>query len=417
YRKVVSNNCSAGVSMEYTAKRQQCQIQAPKGLHLVTSDGTLLAIVGLNITFLVFLEEGDSARTSITLDFGDGHALTYSNVSAIEDGIKHIYRAVGIYRVTAIGENNFGSETATLYLHVTSQLESIHLSAPLVAVRNKEVNLTAVLWPNQVGTVTYIWWIGNNTEPVITLEGSLACTFSREGISAVTVQVSAGNTILQERKNIVVHVQKCIYCFFFFFPAKYFQSHLLAFSSNLDEHNPDVAKWRLDVSRVREQQLLVTVLPGLPTTAEFFLLPTKWSGESKREKNSAHLDQLSEMLLSALSQNLVQFTLRPGVQVTVYAAHHSAAPLVDTSENHSGSAMLMLLSVVVVGLAVFVIYKFKRKIPGLNVYAQMQNEKEQEMTSPVNPTEARPNSQRDLQSLEILDTEFNSRPVGEYTLF
>lgn len=45
----------------------------------------------------------------------------------------------------------------------------------------------------------------------------------------------------------------------------------------------------------------------------------------------------------------------------------------------------------------------------------MQNEKEQEMTSPANPTEAQPNSQRDLQSLEILDTEFNSRPVGEYT--
>lgn len=58
-----------------------------------------------------------------------------------------------------------------------------------------------------------------------------------------------------------------------------------------------------------------------------------------------------------------------------------------------------------------------RKIPGLNVYAQMQNEKEQEMTSPVNPAEARPSSHRDLQPLEILDTEFNSRPVGEYTLF
>ena len=37
-----------------------------------------------------------------------------------------------------------------------------------------------------------------------------------------------------------------------------------------------------------------------------------------------------------------------------------SAPLVDNSENHSGSAMLMLLSVVVVGLAVFVVYKFKR---------------------------------------------------------
>nr|XP_020449802.1 VPS10 domain-containing receptor SorCS1-like isoform X2 [Monopterus albus] len=409
YRKVVSNNCTAGVSVEYTARKQQCPVQAPKGLHLVTSEGTLMATLGTNVTFLVFLEEGDGARTSITLDFGDGHALTYSNVSSIEDGIKHIYKAVGIYRVTATGENSLGSETAMLYLHVTCQLEYIHLSAPFVAVRNKEVNLTAVLWPSQVGTVTYIWWIGNNTEPVITLEGSVACTFSREGITTVTVQVSAGNTILQDRKTIAVH--------------EYFRSHLLTFSSNMDDHNPDVAEWRLDMSRVirsaliqatgvREDQLLVTVLPGLPTAAEFFLLPDKQLTEGKPEKSSAHLDQLSEVLLSALNQNLVQFTLRPGVQVTVYAAHLSAAPLVDTSENHSGSAMLMLLSVVVVGLAVFVIYKFKRKIPGLNVYAQMQNEKEQEMMSPANPTEAMPTPQRDLvHSLEILDTEFNSRPT------
>ena len=44
------------------------------------------------------------------------------------------------------------------------QLDYIHLVAPFVAVRNKEVNLTAVLWPGQVGTVTYIWWIGNSSE-------------------------------------------------------------------------------------------------------------------------------------------------------------------------------------------------------------------------------------------------------------
>lgn len=44
------------------------------------------------------------------------------------------------------------------------QLEYIHLSAPFVAVKNKEVNLTVVLWPSQVGTVTYIWWFGNNSE-------------------------------------------------------------------------------------------------------------------------------------------------------------------------------------------------------------------------------------------------------------
>ncbi|MEQ2295512.1 hypothetical protein AMECASPLE_015237 [Ameca splendens] len=359
---------------------------------------------------LCLQENGDGVRTSITVDFGDGHALTYSNVSSIEDGIKHIYKSIGIYRVTATGENSLGSETTMLFLHVTCQLEHIHLSAPFVVVRNKEVNLTAVLHPSQVGTVTYIWWIGNNSEPVITLGGSVACTFSREGINTVTVQVSAGNTILQDRKTIAVH--------------EYFRSHLLAFSSNLDEHNPDVAEWRLDVSRVirssliqatgvREDLLLVTVLPGLPTAAEFFLLPDKQLTEGKPEKSSAHLDQLSELLLNALNQNLVQFTLRPGVQVTVYAAHLSAAPLVDTSENHSGSAMLMLLSVVVAGLAVFVIYKFKRKIPGLNVYAQMQNDKEPEMMSPANPSEATPSSQQDLvPSLEILDTECNSRPIG-----
>ncbi|XP_056136546.1 VPS10 domain-containing receptor SorCS1 [Lampris incognitus] len=410
YRKVVSNNCTAGVMVEYMARRQQCPVQAPKGLHLVTSEGSLTAMLGTNVTFLVFLEEGDGTRTSVTLDFGDGHTLTYSNVSSIEEGIKHVYRAVGIYRVTATGENSLGSERTVLYLHVTCQLEYIHLSAPFVAVRNKEVNLTAVLWPSQVGTVTYVWWIGNNTEPVITLEGSVACSFSREGINTVTVQVSAGNTVLQDRKNIAVH--------------EYFRSHLLTFSSNLDDHNPDVAEWRLDVSRViknsliqatgvREDQLLVTVLPGLPTAAEFFLLPDKFLTEGKAEKSAAHLNQLSEVLLSALNQNLVQFTLRPGVQVTVYAAHLSAAPLVDTNENHSGSAMLMLLSVVVVGLAVFVIYKFKRKIPGLNVYAQMQNEKEQEMISPTHPTERTPSAQRDqVTSLEVLDTESNTWPIG-----
>ncbi|MEQ2178571.1 hypothetical protein GOODEAATRI_015455, partial [Goodea atripinnis] len=306
---------------------------------------------------------GDGVRTSITVDFGDGHALTYSNVSSIEDGIKHIYKSIGIYRVTATGENSLGSETTMLFLHVTSgQLEHIHLSAPFVAVRNKEVNLTAVLHPSQVGTVTYIWWIGNNSEqPVITLGGSVACTFSREGINTVTVQVSAGNTILQDRKTIAVH-------------------------------------------GVREDLLLVTVLPGLPTAAEFFLLPDKQLTEGKPEKSSAHLDQiqictflsqqLSELLLNALNQNLVQFTLRPGVQVTVYAAHLLLPLPVSLTVNLSS-----------------------RKIPGLNVYAQMQNDKEPEMMSPANPSEAMPSSQQDLvPSLEILDTECNSRPIGKMPL-
>lgn len=60
-----------------------------------------------------------------------------------------------------------------------------------------------------------------------------------------------------------------------------------------------------------------------------------------------------------------QVQIQPGSAVVLLTACGaclpvSAAPLVDTGENHSGSAMLMLLSVVVAGLAVFVIYKFKR---------------------------------------------------------
>lgn len=47
--------------------------------------------------------------------------------------------------------------------------------------------------------------------------------------------------------------------------------------------------------------------------------------------------QLSEMLLSALNQNLVQFTLRPGVQVTVYAAHHSAGKLEILNRSINGN--------------------------------------------------------------------------------
>ncbi|NWH72408.1 SORC3 protein, partial [Piaya cayana] len=90
------------------------------------------------------------------------------------------------------------------------------------------------------------------------------------------------------------------------------------------------------------------------------------------------------------------------------------APLVDLTPGHSGSAMLMLLSVVFVGLAVFIIYKFKRKIPGLNIYAQMQNEKDQEMVSPVSQRENIPNvPQSELMSPEqLVDEKLEVQPIG-----
>ncbi|MEE6486958.1 hypothetical protein FKM82_014741 [Ascaphus truei] len=111
---------------------------------------------------------------------------------------------------------------------------------------------------------------------------------------------------------------------------------------------------------VSSRQILVAVLPGLPTSAELFILPyQEGSGEDKRK--SEDLGQISDIFINKLNQDLVHFELKPGIRILVHAAHLTAAPLVDLTPSHSGSAMLMLLSVVFVGLAVFVIYKFKRK--------------------------------------------------------
>uniref|UniRef100_A0A8D1U601 Sortilin related VPS10 domain containing receptor 1 n=1 Tax=Sus scrofa TaxID=9823 RepID=A0A8D1U601_PIG len=354
YRKVVSNNCTDGVREQYTAKPQKCPGKAPRGLRIVTADGKLTAEQGHNVTLMVQLEE----RTLIQVDFGDGIAVSYVNLSSTEDGIKHVYHNVGIFRVTVQVDNSLGSDSAVLYLHVTCPLEHVHLSLPFVTTKNKEVNATAVLWPSQVGTLTYVWWYGNNTEPLITLEGSISFKFTSEGMNTITVQVSAGNAILQDTKTIAVYEE--------------FRSLRLSFSPNLDDYNPDIPEWRRDISRVIKkslveatgvpgQHILVAVLPGLPTAAELFVLPYQDpTGENKR--SAEDLEQISELLIHKLNQNSVHFELKPGVQVLVHAAHLTAAPLVDLTPTHSGSAMLMLLSVVFVGLAVFVIYKFKRRV-------------------------------------------------------
>ncbi len=63
--------------------------------------------------------QGDSLRTNIQLDFGDGTAVSYSNLSWTEEGIKHVYKSAGIFRVTALAENTLGYDTTTLFLHVT----------------------------------------------------------------------------------------------------------------------------------------------------------------------------------------------------------------------------------------------------------------------------------------------------------
>uniref|UniRef100_A0A7N5K761 PKD domain-containing protein n=1 Tax=Ailuropoda melanoleuca TaxID=9646 RepID=A0A7N5K761_AILME len=118
YRRIVSNNCTDGLREKYTAKAQMCPGKAPRGLHVVTTDGRLVAEQGHNATFIILMEEGDLQRTNIQLDFGDGIAVSYANFSPIEDGIKHVYKSAGIFQVTAYAENSLGSDTAVLFLHV-----------------------------------------------------------------------------------------------------------------------------------------------------------------------------------------------------------------------------------------------------------------------------------------------------------
>lgn len=78
---------------------------------------------------------------------------------------------------------------------------------------------------------------------------------------------------------------------------------------------------------------------------------------------------------------------------------------------------LVLLAGAILFIPNLIVNLSSRKIPGLNVYAQMQNEKEQEMISPVSPTESTPDPQRDpVTPLELLDTERNTRPIGDDTL-
>ncbi|KAK5882555.1 hypothetical protein CesoFtcFv8_021127 [Champsocephalus esox] len=410
YRRGLSNNCTEGTLLKYSPRRQKCPSHAPRGLQLFTSEGTLVAALERNVTFLVFLEEGLGSMTSITVDFGDGTAISYVNISSIDGGVKHIYSRVGIYHISATASNSLGFDRVLLFLHVTCQLEQIQLLAPSVVVKNKAINLTTVLRPSNVGTVSYYWWFNNKTEPVVTLDGTMSFTFSKEGRHTVTVQASVGNTVRQDQMTVAAY--------------DYFRSHILGFSSYLDELNPGVSEWREDISRVvknsmvqvtgiNEEQLLVTVLPGLPTTAEIFILPEKRPRVGGMAEKWAHLDQLSQVLLSALNQDLIQFTLKPGVQVNVYATQLSPAPLVDSSDSgHSSTAVIMLVSVVLMGLAAFLIYKFKRKIPGINTYTAEQPDKEQEVIPTVTSI-AIPNPEGDqLTSLDRVDVQLDSKGRG-----
>lgn len=96
-----------------------------------------------------------------------------------------------------------------------------------------------MLRPSNVGTVIYYWWFDNKTDvslhfsfstrltvysrrekfanqksdlclslclqPVVTLDGAMSYTFSKEGRHSVTVQAAVGNTVHQDQMTVAVY--------------------------------------------------------------------------------------------------------------------------------------------------------------------------------------------------------------------
>lgn len=91
-----------------------------KNLRLCVSDSIFC--------IFVFFFKGLSSTTSITVDFGDGTAISYVNISSIDDGVKHIYSKVGIYQVSATATNTLGFDRVILYLHVSCESQNFILT-------------------------------------------------------------------------------------------------------------------------------------------------------------------------------------------------------------------------------------------------------------------------------------------------
>uniref|UniRef100_A0A672PNV8 Sortilin related VPS10 domain containing receptor 2 n=1 Tax=Sinocyclocheilus grahami TaxID=75366 RepID=A0A672PNV8_SINGR len=386
YRKVIANVCEGGLNKEQSAKQHPCPLLAPKGLQLGIKGQMLAVAPGDDITFIVHQEQGDTTRTRYQVDLMDGVRAIYENLTVTDEPIQHRYEKPGVYRVNVKAENSAGHDQATLYIQVTAPLQDVHLEVVPIAGRNQEVNLTAIVLPTEANLTVFYWWIGDNLQPKLTLENSLIARFSEEGEVPVTVQASNGRSMVQDSKTVIVYDQ--------------FQIISLSFSHNLDRFNPNIPEWRQDVGQVvtkilltgvPQDSLVTMVKPGLPTTADLYVLPQ----ESTPVKRSVFVDKVDVMLLGIM---------KPSQRCSSSAGSGLAAA------GPGVWALAVFLLISLISAAAFILFKFKRKLPGRNVYAQMHNEKEQEMTSPVNHSE---DTQNIIQGEEFIDDDLDSQTLGK----
>uniref|UniRef100_A0A4W3I577 VPS10 domain-containing receptor SorCS2 n=1 Tax=Callorhinchus milii TaxID=7868 RepID=A0A4W3I577_CALMI len=346
YRKVVLNVCEGGVDKQQGSTQHQCPLMAPKGLRIVTKGERLAVNPGDDVTFIVSQDQGDTLNTKYQVDLGDGFRAIYVNLTLMDEPILHRYEKPGIYRVSVKAENSAGSDEAMVYIQVNSPLQVVHLEVLPVLRRGQLMNLTALVQPSNSNLTVFQWWLGDNLQPRLSLENSILTSFNANGQIKITVQASCGSSMVQDSKVVTVFDQ--------------LEVLPLVFSENIDSCNPNVPEWREDIGRVisrilakatglSEQLLLTVVRVGLPTTAELYLLPPP---DKPKRKRSTSMDKV--------------------------------IPFEKIIGGRGVLIIVIMFVICLLGVGGFILHKFKRKIPGRNVYAQMHNEKEQEMTSPVN---------------------------------
>ncbi|XP_060771830.1 VPS10 domain-containing receptor SorCS2 isoform X2 [Neoarius graeffei] len=401
YRKLISNMCEGGLNKADSGKQHACPLMPPRGLELGIKGQMLTVAPGDDITFIVHQEQGDTSSTRYQVDLSDGVRAIYQNLTVTDEPIQHRYEKPGFYRVSVKAENAAGHDQATLYIRVTLPLQEVHLEVVPIAGRKQEVNLTAMVLPEDSNLTVYYWWIGDELQPRLTLENSVLTSFSEEGEISVTVQASNGRSTVQDSKIVRVY--------------DHFQVIPLSFSPNLDRFNPNVPEWREDVGHVvtkmlakitglPQESMVTMVKPGLPTRADLYMLPT----EDTPTTRSGFADKRVSTIKQALRESNISFIVRRGLRVLVTLADPGTDSRIGAaSPGFWALAGVLLVTFITTGL--FLLYKFKRKLPGRNVYAQMHNEKEQEMTSPVNHSD---DTQHIIQGEEFIDDDLDSQTLG-----
>uniref|UniRef100_A0A670Y5J1 VPS10 domain-containing receptor SorCS2 n=1 Tax=Pseudonaja textilis TaxID=8673 RepID=A0A670Y5J1_PSETE len=372
YRKVVSNICKGGVDLQKNSSQHVCPLTAPKGLQISIKGESLAIKPGEYVTFIVKQNQGDTLNTKYQVNFGDGIKANYINLTLTGETFQHHYENPGVYHVSVVAKNAAGQDEAVIFIQVHPPLQALHLEVVPAVGRNQEVNLTAIILPRNSNFTLFSWWIGNIIQPVLSLENFLITSFAEAGKVRVTVQASCGNSMLQDSKIIQV--------------LDHYQVLPLRFSEHLDLYNPNIPAWREDVGHVvtqriaqetclPEESLMTVIKPGLPTTADFYVLLSTNHPEGK--KNVFNDKRLAAIKQSLNAQN-ISFFMRGGKRVLVTTIFAMLPPI--------GQSW---------------------KLPGRNVYAQMQNEKEQEMTSPVNHREDTQNTQGEEFIDDDLDLHFS----------